>query len=108
MSNLGLVLSGGGARGAYQAGALAAIAEIAAREGQKDPFNIFTGVSAGSINATILASHLQDFTDSAKILTKMWGQITTDDVFYADLMTLSRGGLQWFTDFSLSKKKERL
>ena len=106
MSNLGLVLSGGGARGAYQAGVLAAIADVASHQGLSDPFNIFTGVSAGSINATILASHNEPFLQATQYLTKMWGQITTDDVFYVDLMTLSRGGFDWIADFSLSKKKK--
>lgn len=106
MSNLGLVLSGGGARGAYQAGVLAAIADVASNQGLSDPFNIFTGVSAGSINATILASHNEPFLQATQYLTKMWGQITTDDVFYVDLMTLSRGGFDWIADFSLSKKKK--
>jgi len=107
MSNLGLVLSGGGARGAYQAGVIAAIADIASHQGLTDPFNIFTGVSAGSINATILASHTESFLQSAQYLTKMWGQITTDDVFYVDLMTLSRGGFDWLADFSMIKRNKK-
>ncbi|MGE5085004.1 MAG: patatin-like phospholipase family protein [Bacillota bacterium] len=107
MSNLGLVLSGGGARGAYQAGVIAAIADIASHQGLSDPFNIFTGVSAGSINATILASHTESFLQSAQYLAKLWGQITTDDVFYVDLMTLSRGGFAWITDLSKIKGNKR-
>lgn len=107
MSNLGLVLSGGGARGAYQAGVIAAIADIASQQRLTDPFNIFTGVSAGSINATILASHTESFLASAQYLTKTWGQITADDVFYVDLMALSRSGFDWLADFSMIKRSKK-
>jgi NTE family protein len=108
MSNLGLVLSGGGARGAYQAGVLVAISEIAQKLGVSAPFPILSGVSAGSINATILAGNRESFLTGAQSLANMWSEITTDSVFYADLLTLSRGGLDWMSGFSPLKvtKKE--
>lgn len=52
------VLSGGGARGAYEAGVIAGIVEILQDRGQeRAPFSIFTGTSVGAINATWLAAH---------------------------------------------------
>ena len=53
-----LVLSGGGARGAYAAGVVAGIVEVlGATAGGPAPFGIFTGTSVGAINATFLAAH---------------------------------------------------
>ena len=51
----GLVLVGGGARGAYQAGVLQGLTEIVgARFGDRPPFDVVTGISAGAINAAYL------------------------------------------------------
>lgn len=105
MLNLGLVLSGGGARGAYQAGVLAAISEVTTRNGLENPFPLLTGVSAGSINAAIIAGFPGNFAKSATRLTQLWSEISTDSVFYADLLTLSRGSFEWVTDFSFRKKE---
>ena len=53
-----VVLSGGGARGAYEAGVIAGIVEILQDQGhERAPFSIFTGTSVGAINATWLAAH---------------------------------------------------
>lgn len=107
MPNLGLVLSGGGARGAYQAGVIAALAHISSKMNIRNPFQIYTGVSAGAINVCMLAGNPGDFIESAKNLLDLWSNITSDKVFYADLITLSRGGLNWMTELSIgSSKKE--
>ncbi len=74
----GIVLSGGGARGAYQAGALHALAEIAAAAGGTHPFRILTGASAGAINATYLASRDTDWVTAAQSLREIWDRLTTD------------------------------
>lgn len=110
MPQLGLVLSGGGARGAYQAGVLAALSHIAAKINIRDPFRIYAGVSAGAINVGLLVANPGDFVESAKQLTGLWSHIDSDQVFYADLMALSRGGLQWMTELSLGgfKKEQAL
>ncbi len=106
MSTTGLVLSGGGARGAYQAGVLAAISEVTSREGIEDPFKILTGVSAGSINSAILATHPGTWREGTEHLVQLWSKITTDEVFYADLLTISKGGFEWMTDFSFRRGKK--
>lgn len=110
MPQLGLVLSGGGARGAYQAGVIAALSHIATKINIRDPFRIYTGVSAGAINVGLLVANPGDFVESAKQLTGLWSHIDSDQVFYADLMALSRGGLQWMTELSLGgfKKEQAL
>lgn len=57
-SPVALVLSGGGARGAYEVGVVAGIVEaLGASRGARGAFDIFTGTSVGAINAAYLAAH---------------------------------------------------
>ncbi len=77
---LGLVLSGGGARGAYQVGVLKAIAELQPKHGH-NPFSIITGTSAGAINAVSLASSANNFRLAVKKLEKVWRDIHVHQVF---------------------------
>ncbi len=53
----GLVLSGGGARGAYEVGVLRGVMQALAKAGAPQPFEVFTGTSAGAINAAYFAAH---------------------------------------------------
>lgn len=95
-----LVLSGGGARGAYQVGVLTAVADICSKVKQRTPFKIITGVSAGAINATFLASGAEDFGLSVQRLATMWGKINPDQVFRTDAISLGKIGLQWVGELS--------
>ena len=52
-----IVLSGGGARGAYEAGVVAGIVEVLGPDRAAAPFDVFTGTSVGAINAAYLAAH---------------------------------------------------
>lgn len=107
----GLVLSGGGARGAYQAGVVKGIAEIAADLGVEQPLPILTGVSAGAINASYLASGCDDFGVAADKMAMMWSRLTADRVFKTDALTAGRSGLRLLTDATIgalySKKLAR-
>ena len=76
-SQYGLVLSGGGARASYQAGVLSYIAE--AFGGIQSP--VITGVSAGSLNAAHIANHTGGFRVGVHELEKLWGSLTSDDVY---------------------------
>ena len=67
----GLILSGGGARAAYQVGVLAAIAELLPL-GADNPFPVIVGTSAGAINAVSLASGAMDFRAAIERLTAFW------------------------------------
>lgn len=89
-----LVLSGGGARAAYQVGALRALAELAPR-GSPLPFPVLCGTSAGAINAVTLAVHADDFRCGVARLTRWWRRIRADDVYRTDLASLSRHGMRW-------------
>ena len=88
-SKIALILSGGGARGAYQAGVLKGLAEILP-EKKKNPFQIISGVSAGAINSAKLACDLDVFSNAIEKLVFLWSQITTDQVFKTDFLTMNK------------------
>lgn len=90
-----LILSGGGARGAYQVGVLKGIAEILP-EKKISPFQILSGVSAGAINTSKLASDIEHFGNAVEKLTYLWSKITTDQVFKTDFLTLNKFSLGLF------------
>ena len=69
-----LILSGGGARAAYQVGVLQALAEILPPE-IENPFPIICGTSAGAINALALAAHPGNFRESVHALAHMWSNL---------------------------------
>ena len=98
---VGLVLSGGGALGAYQAGVVRAVTEIAADRGIKKPLPIITGVSAGAVNATYLAAMCDDLHAAADQLVKMWSKIRAEDVFRTDPLSAGRSGLKFLTDATI-------
>ena len=89
---MGIVLTGGGARGAYQAGVLAAISEI---RGQDLQIPIVTGVSAGAINAAFLASHPGPFSETVRDLGETWLELTAENVFKIEARGLFRALLHW-------------
>lgn len=78
-NNNALVLSGGGARAAYQVGVLMALKELLPP--QSNPFSIISGTSAGAINAVSLASNGEDFQYSVDVLRRLWQELTIDHVF---------------------------
>ena len=86
-----LVMSGGGARAAYQVGVLRALA----RHCPGFRPDIITGVSAGAINAASLASHPGDFREAVAALCGLWENLTTDHVFRTDGPSLLRIGWRW-------------
>lgn len=88
---LGLVLSGGGARAAYQVGMLRYIAER--RPGES--FSVLTGVSAGAINAAFLAAHRGGLTEAVRDLTRVWTELTVDRVMHLSLFPLVAAAPQW-------------
>lgn len=89
--NLALVLSGGGARAAYQVGVL----RLLARAFPGVVPDIITGVSAGGINAAFLAARQEPFQDKVERLAEMWAGLRVDDVFRADLRDLGSRTLRW-------------
>ncbi len=98
MGDVGLVLTGGGARAAYQVGALRALSHI--RRDKVSPFRIFAGVSAGAINATSIASGADEFQTAAARLTDVWHGLTPDRVYRTDARGLLSIGSRWIKDLS--------
>lgn len=98
---LALVLSGGGARGAYQAGVINAIAEISSELGIRQPFQIFTGASAGAINSSFLSAQASDFIAGSEKLSRLWSDLHSEQVFHTDPISLSKIGLKWMKDLPL-------
>lgn len=97
----GLVLTAGGARGAYQAGVIKRISEIRALSDGPSPFKIITGASAGAINGAALASSNSNFKEGATLLAKLWSQLTVTDVFRTDTRALARTGTRAVIDMAL-------
>jgi len=82
-SKSALVLTGGGARAAYQVGVLKAIAQFMPRN-HGIPFPIICGTSAGSINASALACYASCFHLGVKKLEWIWKNLTTDQIYSSD------------------------
>lgn len=98
----GLILSGGGARAAYQVGVLQAIAHIRRDCGiSGNPFGVITGTSAGALNAAALAAQADDFDGAIDALLSLWSTISVQDVYRADAFGVIRTGTRWLTVMSL-------
>lgn len=90
----GIVLTGGGARAAFQAGVLAALADMLP-DRRKNPFPIVSGTSAGSINAVLLAAGARDFGGAIDRMNGIWRNLTVQKVFRADARTMLGTGFRW-------------
>jgi NTE family protein len=76
----GLVLSGGGMRGAYEVGIVAGIMEVLDPEPGSDPvFQVFAGTSVGAINATYLASNSAHADHGVERLAEVWNSLRLED-----------------------------
>jgi NTE family protein len=94
----GLVLTGGGARSAYQVGVLKGIADLLQR-GAACPFPVITGTSAGAVSAIALASDAAHFRRSIYAIEQVWREFRVHHVFKADAVSMLRAGLHWFLAF---------
>jgi len=96
----GLVVTGGGARGAYQAGVLKRIGEIKRVQKHGNPFPIIGGSSAGAINGTALAAGSDDFALATKVTAQLWADLRPSDVFHCDVLSQANNSLTWILDLS--------
>ncbi|MFQ5547577.1 MAG: patatin-like phospholipase family protein [Woeseia sp.] len=92
--NTGLVLPGGGARGAFQVGVLRAIAELLPSRAC-NPFPVISGTSAGAVNSVVLASNARHFRIAVKELETVWGHFRSNQVFRTDSWTMFKSSLHW-------------
>ena len=98
---LGLVLTAGGARGAYQAGVLKRVAEIPALAAGPSPFAVVAGASAGAINGSLLAARSSAFAEGARDVAAVWSSLRVEQVFRTDLAALAGGAAGLARDFVL-------
>ena len=84
---LAIVMTGGGARAAYQIGVLKAIAQMVPA-GAPSPFSIICGTSAGAINAASLASRADHFKNAVRRMHFVWSNFTAEKVFRIDSLGL--------------------
>lgn len=104
--HIAINLTGGGARGSYQAGVLLALGEILKDHGllgRHNPFRYWCGVSAGAINATYSAAGAEDLHASASRLAAIWDELKPERVYRTDLSSLSKNSLKWLKDLTLGR-----
>jgi NTE family protein len=90
---LGLVLTGGGARSAYQVGVLRALAELLPRA--RNPFPVIVGTSAGAVSAAVLAAEAIHWRRAVGGLEEVWANFKVGQVFHADPLHMLRSGVHW-------------
>jgi NTE family protein len=95
-----LVLPGGGARAAYQAGVLAAICEMLP-DPTVNPFPILCGTSAGAINAATLACQADNFRAGVASLNDVWRNMRAHHVYRADPIGIATSGMRWLSSLML-------
>lgn len=89
-----LVLTGGGARAAYQVGVLRAIAELLPR-GAPSPFQVVCGTSAGAVNAAAVAADAANFRRAVRRLVTVWKNFHAGQVYRADLSGMASCAARW-------------
>jgi NTE family protein len=95
---IGLVLSGGGARAAYQVGVLKAVAETLPKE-TSNPFPIICGTSAGAINTLAIAGRAGPFRLRIKKLEAIWRQLDAEKIYRTDFIGVLKNSLNMFFSF---------
>ncbi|HEU4591298.1 MAG TPA: patatin-like phospholipase family protein [Steroidobacteraceae bacterium] len=93
VTRAGLILTGGGARAAYQVGVLKALSHIYPRPDW--PFPIIVGTSAGAVAASILAGNVARWHESVSEIEKVWANFRVNHVFRSDARAMVRGGSRW-------------
>ncbi len=96
----GLILTGGGARAAYQVGVLLAVDKLA-NHSRRNPFPILCGTSAGAINAASIACLADHFARAVTILTEVWRNMRASDVYRADTLGIGLSGARWLSMLAL-------
>ena len=91
---IALILTGGGARAAYQVGVLKAIAEFLPRRAHS-PFPIICGTSAGSLNAATLAVNARNFSMGVQYLINTWKNFHANQIYRTDVLGVFNNTMLW-------------
>jgi NTE family protein len=100
----GLVLTGGGARAAYQVGVVKAVRDILGNP-VANPFPILCGTSAGAINAATLAVYADDFSRGVANLLEVWENMRCEHIYRTDAWSIAKSGAQWLLAMMLISRK---
>jgi len=98
---LGLVLTGGGARAAYQVGVLKGIAELLPRRA-RNPFQVICGTSSGALNAAALAINARQFRKGVQYLVNMWKNFQPSDIYRTDVLGVMSNSMRWLAGLLLN------
>ena len=96
-----LILTGGGARAAYQVGVLKAIAEFLPRNAHC-PFPIICGTSAGALNAATLAVNAGNFRRGVQYLTNTWKNFHAYQIYRTDVVGVFNNSMLWLAGVVLN------
>lgn len=88
-----LVLTGGGARSAYQVGVLKAVAELLPE--QRNPFPVILGTSAGAVAASVLGARANDWHQAVAAIEHVWANFHVGQVFHVSRRKMLRAGVRW-------------
>lgn len=88
MTETGVVLTGGGARAAYQVGVMRAVSDI--YPSWEHPFKVIVGTSAGAINALGLASGGGLFRHNISRLERIWSSLTVEQIYKSHALDVLR------------------
>jgi NTE family protein len=100
----GLVLTGGGARAAYQVGVVKAVRDLLGNP-VKNPFPIVCGTSAGAINAATLAVFADNFSRGVANLLEVWENMHCQQIYRTDAWHILRAGARWLAAMMLVSRR---
>ena len=99
-AKVGLILTGGGARAAYQVGVLQAIADMLP-EGTRNPFPVICGTSAGAVNAASLALSARNFHEGVRQLSAVWENAHVNQAYRSDPVGVFGNVARWLASLLL-------
>ena len=100
----GLVLTGGGARAAYQVGVVKAVRDLLGNPA-RNPFPILCGTSAGAINVACLAASADDFTAGVAKLLGFWQGMRCEQIYRTDAWSIMKSGARWLSALMLLSRR---
>ncbi|MBI2345666.1 MAG: patatin-like phospholipase family protein [Deltaproteobacteria bacterium] len=97
-----LVLSGGGARGAYEAGVVHYMRTALPAPVRDRSFQLLCGSSVGGINTCFLASHAENPRAQGELIRKTWEMLRQEEIYRRDVAAVSRLFFRSFAGISLN------